>query len=241
MVIVMLIVFLGNVLVLWVVKWNLCLCIMLNYYIMVLVLIDVFMLFFVMLLFLSVLIVGCWFYSVVLCLYYGYIVIMLGLVLFFILILIFVNCYFKVVWFNLYREYFKVKLVLIFLLFVWLVVFVWLFYFLLKGNFCYYLGKFCCIYDFDDVSVVEGFVLNMIFVLFMFSIIFFSYFRIFLIIWKYKVNLNNRFNNFLRIFVKDLNVIRFLFIVVVFYVLCWFLVLIVDIIELFIGKYSFFC
>ena len=79
----------------------------------------------------------------------------------------------------------------------------------------------------------------MTFALFTFSIISSSYFRIFLTIRKHKANLNNRPNNSPRISAKDLNVTRLLFIVVVFYVLCWLPVLIVDTTELFTGKYSF--
>ena len=121
----------------------------------------------------------------------------------------------------------------------WLAAFVWPIYFLLKGNFRYHPGKFCCIYDLDDVSVAEGLALNMTFALFTFSIISSSYFRIFLTIRKHKANLNNRPNNSPRISAKDLNVTRLLFVVVVFYVLCWLPVLIVDTTELFTGKYSF--
>ena len=239
MVIVMLIAFLGNALVLWAVERNPRLRTTPNYYITALALTDVLMSFLVMPLSLSVLIASRWPYSEASCSYHGYTATTLGSASLFILTLTSVNRYFKVVRPNLYREYFKVKPVLTSLSLAWLAAFVWPIYFLLKGNFRYHPGKFCCIYDLDDVSVAEGLALNMTFALFTFSIISSSYFRIFLTIRKHKANLNNRPNNSPRISAKDLNVTRLLFIVVVFYVLCWLPVLIVDTTELFTGKYTF--
>lgn len=239
LVFVMLIAFLGNSLVLWAVKCNPRLRTTPNYYVTALALTDLLMSIFVMPLSLSVLIAGRWPFNEVSCAYHGYTATTLGSASILILTLTSVNRYFKVVRPNQYRAYFKVKPVLISLLFAWLTALAWPVYFLVKGVFSYHPGKFCCIYDLDQVSLAEGLAVNITFAIFTFNTIAFSYFRIFRTIRNHNANLNNRQDNSPRISAKDLNVTKLLFAVVVVYVFCWLPLLVVDTTEMFTGQYIF--
>ena len=239
LVFVMLIAFLGNSLVLCAVKFNLRLRTTPNYYVTALALTDVLMSILVMPVSLSVLIAGYWPFNEASCAYHGYMATTLGSASIMILTLTSVNRYFKVVRPNKYRAYFKVKTVLISLILAWLVALVWPIYFLVKGIFSYHPGKFCCIYDLDQVSLAEGLAVNITFAIFTFNTMTFSYFRIFCTIRSHNANLNNRHDNSPKISAKDLNVTKLLFAVVVVYVFCWLPLLVVDTTEMFTGQYLF--
>lgn len=245
LVMVMLIAFLGNFLVLWAVKCNPRLCTTLNYYVMALASTDLLMAILAMPLSLSVLIAGRWPFDEASCTYHGYTLTILGSASLFILTLTAVNRYFKVVRPNQYRSYFKVKSILGSLIFTWLAAIIWPGYFLVKGIIRYHPGKFCCIYELNLVGLEEGLALNIGMAVLTFNLIVYSYFRIFLTVRKHNANLNKSGNKTEandtspRISAKDLKVTKFLFVVVVVYVLCWLPLLIVDTTELFTGPYVF--
>lgn len=239
MVVVMLMAFLGNSSVLWAVKRNPRLRTTPNYYVTALALTDLLMSILGMPLSLSVLIAGQWPFNEALCAYHGYTLTALGSASILILTLTSVNRYFKVVRPNQYRTYFKVKPVLVSLILAWLIALTWPIYFLVKGIFSYHPGKFCCIYDLDQVSLAEGLAVNVTFAISTFNTMAFSYFQIFRTIRNHNANLNNKHDNSPRISAKDLNVTKLLFAVVVVYVFCWLPLLVVDTTEMFTGQYIF--
>lgn len=239
LVLVMLVAFLGNSLVLWAVKCNPRLRTTPNYYVTALALTDVLMSILVMPVSLSVLIAGHWPFNKGSCLYHGYTSTTLGSASLLILTLTSVNRYFKVVRPNQYRAYFKVKPVLISLTMAWVTALAWPVSFLVIGIFSYHPGKFCCIYDLDQVTLAEGLAVNITFAIVTFTIIALSYFRIFLTIRKHNANLKSRDSTSPKISSKDLSVTKLLFAVVVVYVFCWLPLLVVDTTELFTGQYVF--
>ena len=236
---VMLMAFLGNSLVLWAVKCNARLRTTPNYYVTALALINVLMSILIMPLSLSVLIASHWPFNEGSCLYHGYTATTLGSASLLILTLTSVNRYFKVVRPNQYRAYFKVMPVLISLTIAWIIALAWPVYFLVIGIFSYHPGKFRCIYDLDQVTLATGLAVNITFAIVTFTVIAFSYFRIFLMIRKHNANLNNRDPSSPKISSKDLSVTKLLFAVVVVYVFCWLPLLVVDTTEMFTGQYVF--
>ena len=179
-----------------------------------------------------------WPFSDTTCQYQGYMAITLAVASMHTLALLALNRYFKIVSPKKYRRYFSKKKTTILIVLSWLYSFCAPLPYVISGNkMVFHPSKFFCYLQIDSREFTT--LLAIVYVGFPTCIIFYCYLRIF----KTVRNHNNDFQNSSvgrnTVNVEEIKVARTLFVIVVFFNLCWAPVFILDVADTIRGNWSF--
>ncbi|EDO39133.1 predicted protein [Nematostella vectensis] len=236
LILIMLIIFFGNSLTLYIVLFNRRLRTVPNLFVISLAISDLAMGVLALPLPLAVMNVSRWPFTDSACQYNGFIAITLAAASIQTLALTSVNRYFKVVKPSLYRKYFTMRATIICIISSWFVATLAAIPYLATGfRMIYHPGKFVCYYN--DTSWWLG-TLIIIYVGLPNSVIVFCYYQVFKTVKIHQKRLQSTQNNRSNVSVEDIKITRTLFVVVVFFMFCWAPYMIVDLVDVFRGYWS---
>ncbi|XP_031564433.1 melatonin receptor type 1B-B-like [Actinia tenebrosa] len=184
----------------------------------------------------SVLVKSSWLYGDVMCQFEGYVAIILAAASTQTLAAMAVNRYFGIVKCLLYRSYFTTKRTIGLILVIWISSVVPPFIYLVAGDiFIFHPGKLFCYLELS-AGWFTAFLVG-VYVGIPSAAIIFCYTKVFQTInarnKRYKKDSNGD-----TVSVEEIKITRTLFVIVVFYMICWTPVLIVDLVDLFFGRYA---
>ena len=173
------------------------------------------------------------------CQFYGYISITLAAASIHTLVLMAVNRFFRIVKPSKYRRFFTKKKTIIMILMSWLhSMCAPLPYFLSGKKMVFHPSKFFCYLRIDSGAFGAAFLVA-VYVGIPSCIIFYCYLRIFKTIRSHNNNLHLPDNGINSVNVEEIKVARTLFMIVVSFNLCWAPVLLIDIVDTILGRYTF--
>ena len=173
------------------------------------------------------------------CQFYGYISITLAAASIHTLVLMAVNRFFRIVKPSKYRLFFTKKKTMIMIIMSWLYsMSASLPYFLSGKKMVFHPSKFFCYLTINSGAFGAAFVVA-VYVGIPSSIIFYCYLRIFKTIRSHNNNLHLPGNGINSVNVEEIKVARTLFVIVVCFNLCWAPVLLIDIVDTILGRYTF--
>ena len=171
------------------------------------------------------------------CQYQGYITIALSVASIHTMALMAVNRYFRIVKPSKYRRYFTKKKAMVMILVSWLYSILVPFPYVLSGHkMIFHPAKFICFLNIDTTALIS---FETVFVGIPSCIIFYFYFRIFKTVRSHNNNLHLSGNGINAVNVEEVKVARTLFVIVVFFNLCWTPVLVIDLVDIIRGMWTF--
>ena len=171
------------------------------------------------------------------CQYQGYITIALSVASIHTMALMAVNRYFRIVKPSKYRSYFTKKKAMVMILVAWLYSMLVPFPYVLSGHkMIFQPDKFICFLNIDTTALSS---FEAIFIGIPSCIIFYFYFRIFKTVRSHNNNLHLSGSGINAVNVEEVKVARTLFVIVVFFTLCWIPVLVIDLVDVIRGSWTF--
>ena len=163
------------------------------------------------------------------CQYQGYITIALSVASIHTLALMAVNRYFRIVKPSKYRRYFTTKKAMVMIFVSWLYSTLVPFPYVLSGHkMIFHPAKFICFLNIDTTALVS---LETIVIGIPSCIIFYFYFRIFKTVRSHNNNFHLSCRGINAVNVEEVKVARPLFVIVVFFTLCWAPVVVIDLVD----------
>ncbi|XP_078352321.1 melatonin-related receptor-like [Oculina patagonica] len=179
-----------------------------------------------------------WPFSDMTCQYQGYICVTLGVASMQTLALMAVNRYFRIVRPAKYRRYFTKKRTIIMILLSWFFsMWATLPYFFSGHKMVFHPSKCFCYLQIDS-GLFTAFLVT-VYVGFPICLIFFCYFKIYRHVRSHNMNFQGSRVGNNTINVEEIKVARTLFVIVLFFNLCWTPVLLIDIVDTILGRWSF--
>ncbi|XP_078352324.1 melatonin receptor type 1B-B-like [Oculina patagonica] len=187
---------------------------------------------------LTILATSQWPFNETTCQYQGYVAITLALASTQTLALMAVNRYFRIVSPNKYRRYFTKKKTTIMILVLWFYC-MWapLPYILSGQKMVFHPSKFLCYFQIDSGPFTA--VLVTVYIGLPDCVIFFCYLRIFQTVRSHNTNFQTNGVASNTVNVEEIKIARTLFVIVVFFNLCWTPVLLIDIVDTIRGTWMF--
>ena len=186
----------------------------------------------------SVLLTSQWPFSDTTCQFQGYIVIALAVASVHTLALMAVNRYFRIVKDSKYRRYFTKKKTMIMIVLLWFYSMCCpLPYFLAGNQTVFHSSKFFC-YTRINNPVFQAYAVPL-YIGIPTSIIFYCYLKIFKTVRSHNNNFHLPGNPASMAKVEEIKVARTLFVIVVFFNLCWTPVFLIDIVDTILGRWTF--
>ena len=186
----------------------------------------------------SVLLTSQWPFSDTTCQFQGYIVIALAVASVHTLALMAVNRYFRIVKESKYRRYFTKKKTMIMILLSWFYSMCCpLPYFLAGNKMVFHASKFFCYTPINN-PVFQAYGVPL-YIGIPTSIIFYCYLKIFKTVRSHNNNFHLPGNPASMANVEEIKVARTLFVIVVFFNLCWTPVFLIDIVDTILGRWTF--
>ena len=179
-----------------------------------------------------------WPFSDTTCQYQGYIAVTLAVASTQTLALMAVNRYFRIVRPVKYRRYFTKKKTAMMIFMSWFYS-IWapLPYILNGHRMVFHPSKFFCYLQIDS-GPFTAFLVT-VYVGFPTCLIFYSYFKIYRNVRSHNINFQGSWVGFNTVNVEEIKVARTLFVIVVFFNLCWTPVLLIDIVDTILGRWTF--
>ena len=148
-----------------------------------------------------------------------------------------VNRYYRIVKPSKYRRYFTKKKATVMILVSWLYSMLVPFPYVLSGHkMIFQPDKFICFLNIDTIALSS---FETIFIGIPSCIIFYFYFRIFKTVRSHNNNLYLSRRGINAVNVEDVKVARILFVIVVFFTLCWTRVVVIDLVDVIRGSWTF--
>ena len=186
-----------------------------------------------------VLVTSTWPFNDWTCQFEGYVCITLAAASIHTLVLMAVNRFFRIVKPSKYRRYFTKKKTMIMIVMSWLYsMCAPLPYFLSGKKMVFHPSKFFCYLTINSGAFGAAFLVA-VYIGIPSSIIFYCYLRIFKTIRSHNNNLHLPGNGINSVNVEEIKVTRTLFVIVVCFNLCWAPVLLIDIVDTILGRYTF--
>ena len=172
------------------------------------------------------------------CQYQGYMAVTLAVASMQTLALMAVNRYFRIVNPAKYRRYFTKKKTIIMILISWFYS-MWapLPYILYGNKMVFHPSKFFCYLQIDS-GPFTAFLVT-VYVGFPTCVIFYCYFKIYKNVRNHNNNFQSAWGGNNTVNVEEIKVARMLFVIVVFFNLCWTPVLLIDIVDTILGRWTF--
>ena len=171
------------------------------------------------------------------CQYQGYITIALSVASIHTLALMAANRYFRIVKPSKYHSYFTKKKAMVMIIVSWLYSMLIPFPYFLSGHkMIFNPAKFICFLNIDTTALSS---FETIFIGIPSCIVFYFYFRIFKAVRSHNNNLHLSGNGINAVNVEEVKVARTLFVIVVFFTLCWAPVVVIDLVDVIRGSWTF--
>ena len=179
-----------------------------------------------------------WPFSNTFCQYQGYMAITLAIASMQTLAMMAVNRYFRIVSPKKYRRYFSKKKTMIIIFVAWLYSFCAPLPYVISGNkMVFHPSKFFCYLQIDSRAFTT--LLAIVYVGFPTFIIIYCYLRIFKTVRSHNNNFQTSYAGNSAVNVEEIKVARTLFVIVVFFNLCWTPVFVIDIVDTIQGSWIF--